>query len=450
MALSFVVSAAPGWMSPDSFDMYLQARSQRYSDWHSPLLTYAWSFAIPEKLGPVIPFVLQNALFWCGVFMVFSFLRTRVGFWALFLPVILIQSQFTWVVAWLWKDAFEMAFVSLCVGFLSRAVDAKTTKSSNLFEILAVLSLGAVSFARIYLAPVLVVLTIAIHILVRQIRKDTQTKAPIGLGISLAVVLSTMAGGYLIETFVVKPITAGGASSTMLLDIARVQCENPGKQTVQIPAEYINRGTGDICENYNPVNWDPLMWPTEKGHTGLKIPEGSPNNNLRETWIEGLLKSPGHYVEGRLKLFAANLIAYDFVAPELRFENQLKPSSFGFGESLGFPNFQDNSFLYVFLKFPLALTNDTALHWALSSSIIFIVVLPVLTLLVVQRKRKKYSGELHFPILSVPLLWAANMAVLVPSVGLRYLAPAALLSVLLSAFVIGLTVNGKNLKPRLA
>lgn len=447
IASASVASAAPGWLSPDSFDMYSQAISGGFTDWHSPLLVAAWSLLGAEKFGPVIPFLIQNLVIWAGIFLVYRATYKRIGYWSLLIPISLIQFQFYWVSAWLWKDAFEAAALCAAMGLFAAALDEKNPKRALVLELLTYTFIASFTFARIYLFPACIFTGIAVFLIFRAKATPSFTTFRMTVALAAGTFLVITSLGFGVERVAIRPTSAGSASGTVLLDLARLECGQVSTKTKWIPEDYVIQGLGQICDNFSPVTWDPLMWPVDKKHTRLTLPPNSPNANLISTWLNGFLAHPSEYIVGRIKMLAGNLFSADWITPSVRISETEQLTTFGFGDQIGFPNFKGPNQIYAFLRFPYSLTIGSWTNQVFLSNALFVGLAPILLFVSVSASRlpRNIKKPAFLLICSVPL-FALLIALTVPAVTVRYFSPISMLSFLIVAIVFNLIIDSVRKK----
>jgi hypothetical protein len=94
----------PGVLSSDSLDQFQQALNFHFSDWHPPAMAILWSLLTRIWSGPQLMLLMQEALFWGGVYFLLSALDIR-AIWSRIIVVLLLFSpvllNFSGVI---WKD----------------------------------------------------------------------------------------------------------------------------------------------------------------------------------------------------------------------------------------------------------------------------------------------------------------------------------------------------------
>lgn len=106
----------PGFMSPDSFMQFEQARTLRFTDWHPPLMSALWSLLDRFSPGPGPMLLFQLSLLWLGLGLWCWHYRQRPLAWLL--PLI---GLLPWVLNFagvLWKD-IGMAYALLLLAAIA-------------------------------------------------------------------------------------------------------------------------------------------------------------------------------------------------------------------------------------------------------------------------------------------------------------------------------------------
>ncbi|MBX3092459.1 MAG: hypothetical protein KF801_08100 [Cryobacterium sp.] len=67
-----IMAFSPGLLNADSIDMLNQSVTGRYHDWHSPLMTLAWSLLGHVKPGPAPMLVMELLLFVVGTYLILA------------------------------------------------------------------------------------------------------------------------------------------------------------------------------------------------------------------------------------------------------------------------------------------------------------------------------------------------------------------------------------------
>jgi hypothetical protein len=112
----------PGFMSSDSADQLMQARTGDYTTAHPPLMALTWSFTDRIVAGPGGLFILHAALFWFALGWLGRELFARPLAQIAFVLLIGCWPPVFGTVAHLWKDVPMLAFALLGVASLARGL----------------------------------------------------------------------------------------------------------------------------------------------------------------------------------------------------------------------------------------------------------------------------------------------------------------------------------------
>jgi len=152
--IGIILTFYPGHMSYDSLDQLTQARSGSFSLWHPPIMSFFWSFLLPNTLGPLPLLVLQAALF-AGSLMLIAVLLTKqlsmrlfVFFGLLFFPAIFVQPGM------IWKDTQLSAVLLLATSLL--LLQQRTQRISIAMFVVAMLALLYGTSVRLNAFPAVV------------------------------------------------------------------------------------------------------------------------------------------------------------------------------------------------------------------------------------------------------------------------------------------------------
>lgn len=115
----------PGFMSGDSVNQLLQARSGDYTNVQPPLMSIIWHYVDLVLKGQTGMLVLQNYLYWAGLALVLLPFRVRSWLYfvlllgiGLFPPYFLLQGA-------IWKDHLMGGFLLLGLGFTVAALQSR-------------------------------------------------------------------------------------------------------------------------------------------------------------------------------------------------------------------------------------------------------------------------------------------------------------------------------------
>ena len=439
----FLTSAWPGWMSIDSINMFVRATDEPVYDWHSPILIWSWSHLGASEVGPLVPFLVQATLFWAGLLLIAARLQ-RLGWcagWLLFPGVLLLDA--TWTLGWIWKDSLEIALLVAMVGL---AVSADITRHRRwLWFLIPILAAGFVA-TRWYLAPlglaaIGALLCMAYPVSRRQVLS------------SVAVFAVATVGLYGFEKLVIKPEATYAAGTLMMLDIARVECnlgspEGRAQGESLFPAELIREvPNDDICARFSTYAHDPLFARRDQPvtQTSYVLPDSEPSmSRLTNEWLDVVEQYPGVLAEARVKQMLAFLDSDTGMwwspSQQLQTGTPIYPRG-SIGDDEGddgakneWPN--AGGVPLVVSATMSSLGRLTLLDFGAGRFGLLALILVPLGAAIAGWRRGPLWRLRYIPALGFPLLFAAGMAVAAPAVDVRYVMPAALWSLVVTALAL--------------
>lgn len=138
-----ILAAYPGFMSPDSLDQYVQAKTNVYTDSHPPMMAWIWNKLLWIKDGPQPMLLLNNLLYWSGVGIVatkIKYFRASLIFLILSFSVPLIN--FIGVV---YKDTLLFSLLFFQCSLLFYIYDLQFTKAKRVLLMCAFLLVNLVA-----------------------------------------------------------------------------------------------------------------------------------------------------------------------------------------------------------------------------------------------------------------------------------------------------------------
>lgn len=301
-----LLAGFPGWVSPDTVIMYREAVSGEYSTLHTPFLSWAWSLLLPDYLGPIGPYVLQLLSFWLGIYFLCQSLNPNKRKLVLFVPPVFLLFDATWNMAWLWKDSASGAFLMLAVGLIVRSKSIIQTKIRSRVQFIGLFFASLFLMTRVYMFPATAFAFIFFVLFITE--SNLKSRASF---ISLAkksarpalILFSLCFLNFSLTQIVIDPkVNTTNGSAIYLQDLARIECLTR-KEVGLIPKKFIVEGQGLLCDRFNPIGMDALIWYAD-GFTHLRLAANSDEEDeLREIWSKNLLNNLGPLISSRLILF---------------------------------------------------------------------------------------------------------------------------------------------------
>ncbi len=425
----FTSAAWPGWMNGDSGTQWMEA-SGRFlvSDWHSPQMSWAWSFMNPDELGPRGPFLIQSIIYFTGLALIVHWTELRSTKAAMMVLVAAVVGPYTWNIGWLTKDAFIISFLSLSTGlFLSGTY----LRRKIFWQIGSGFALGVSLIGRPYMAPVLLIWAFALVIMV--IPPTRRSKILIVV-IAPAIIVSSL--GIFAYKSVLPPFPTFASSATAILDVARAECFSRPRETVTplkgvIPRSLIVNGEmADVCASFTPNMWDDISY---RAYQTAHIPlpkSGDEADLLREAWIKVLREYPSIIFTAKIESGVALLLTQSIYIPELKLSASI-PGRIG-TTSPDVKKFPSRGGVLLALLVAPAQLLVTALPFT-QMPVFWIFLLPGLFLLrfKAQNPSRRRLKEGIF-LFSVPSIWLSLFTLVTPALDSRYLIPGGFMGAIAS------------------
>jgi hypothetical protein len=416
----------PGWLSPDSVEMMRQAQGlEPVTDWHSPLLTFAWTWLSPRTLGPIGPFIIQVVCVWSGLLLVALWIydRSMHRAWLLFPAALVVRA--IWVSHWIWKDAAALALVSLTLGVAVTAMGRPNGRAARCCLILVPCLLAAAASIRCYMFPALALGSVATVVLIAATDSMRRLRNALVTNLTVFAVTTTVLLSF--QTFVIRPGPAYVPAISLMFDLARVECavgtaadRSAGRSRFP-PTALVTIPGDDLCGHFNPWIHDPLLYPLDADTQSHDRLPGNAREmaDLESAWWNTAREHPAIVLLGRSKLFLKLLLQADIPyvpLPTSSINNSVSGwAAPGVGGDHGWPGRGG---------VPLAFAVAPALLIATASGL-WIVVLPAMMMLLIRRRRPALLRRVGL-LLAFPICWAANIAVVAPAAEARFVAPAAI------------------------
>lgn len=429
----------PGWMSPDTVDMWSQAAGRSpITDWHTPLLTFVWQFLRPAEFGPIGPFVLQTLTFWSGVLLVGLWLLSS-GYrraWLLFVLIPFVPAA--WLTSWVWKDSAIVALIPLSFGLALSSQWARGRTTSSLALLAASCgTLGLAAGMRWYLAPALLLGALALLVAssLAPRRETLKRIMPIGFGAFLAVCLGVVA----LQAVVIRPAASHADGAVMLLDLSRVECATTTAQQRAVGLTFLPDGSvegppgADLCETFLPYNAEGILWPDDPATSvRVRVPENdAESQRLRQAWIDVIFEKPTILAEARLNQVDRLLTGGEesYTPGSVWTPAPLTVwGSIGSGVEQGWPS--RGGIVLALTAQPISLMPAGIPFVPIEMmGLWWVIVLPAILFVTSRRGRANRSHRVIL-LLLFPAFWVANFAVFAPANGLRYIGPAVMWSFL--------------------
>ena len=428
----FTASTYPGWMSGDSYTYWVEATGQfLISDWHSPVLSYFWSFLGPWKLGPAIPFLLQLALITFGIFKLVSLLERKSLIAAWLALLLIISSPLLWIAPWIWTDNYIVALILGAMSTFVLSLEREKKRYSRIILLfLSICFLAIAALARPYMFIPLFILTIFFSSY--QTKKNAKKIIPL-------VFIAVFFVSYFSQSLVIEVWKSGSQAQTMLFDLAGIECSTREKfsQTPKVglvPRELINNPqVNDFCESYDPKRFDTLFWIADKNRSYFRMPASNLEfNQVFTAWSSSIQRFPMEFIKKK-STFAFRLIS-------LSIDDEAFPIQGGSFKAEGLiglgPDYLDNPYKKMFLS----QSNVTAHYLSAPARVvnflvpqvtsIFFIWISIVVIFIFVSRRFFDLSKKQFLLSQMPgILWFLEMSFVAPALGFRYLFPGIVLNI---------------------
>lgn len=304
---------APGAMSPDSISMLSQARSNIFEDGHPPFVTWVWQWLDRVVPGPEPLLVLHLALFYGGLFLVFTALAPKYG-WPV-LPACAAVALWPPVVAILgaiWTDITMASFFLAAAGLWLHGAGSRSSARSFWLSALALAGI-ALAVASRHNAAAAAYPLLALFVLPACMRRTTPGRA---LAASLAI--GALLTGAMFA--VTKQVSARLVDQPRHLWRAAALYDIAGTsffagQDLFRPGLAPNASMASIRGLYSPRSYFPLALGEQIHAIGAtQAPQRFPalefdttlpdlNARLLENWREVIVHHPREYLRHRTEFF---------------------------------------------------------------------------------------------------------------------------------------------------
>lgn len=442
----------PGVYTNDSMDQLRQALTNKYGDWHPPIMAWVWSLLIgvTGKTESLLMFHMMlltaGAIFWRKIFECL-----RVEPWALLIPVLLaspIVINFSGV---MWKDvgfAFSLFLSCGIVGLAS--VENRISR----IRVIAVLALVAYAFGVrsngiFAIFPIVVLLA---WLIVGWYKPMLSRAAAIALAATgaMALLIVVVLG---VQLFSYKYINAERRYPIQYLelyDIAGISSASGIDYFPEYVKQWPDYNINKITEGYaNSISWgnaNSLFFRGSNGSSPL-IPLNSDaelQDELRTSWLKAIFAEPMAYLKHRFAVvnFLMSKGYYPSEQPQSHttrkslFDTQLgneatKFSSYSFPGTVGVKDFVSSSlaqakgsFLYV------------GWFW-----LILLTVQLLIGLLIMKSRKSTRAGQLIAMVSASGMLYILPYSIVAPASDFRYLYWSALAGGISAILIMALAIG---------
>lgn len=306
IALFLGLSFWPGTMNPDAMDMLAQGKAAVFSDWHTPLLAWAWGYLDAVVPGPGGLFAVNLACFIAGHAIVATcFLRQGMPGRAALCMLALLFPMTAYALLDVGKDVFMTSALLFLTGiFLWRA-----QRPSRFFLLLLPLIVGILllvidsrknAFAAVF--PIILFVLCS----GRPGLRPTWRAALLAVGITLTV----QGAAWVIDHQILR---AKAAHPLVALEVFDLAGESYFAGTDVSHGLLGDDFMAQTEKCYDHRQWDPFMWGacSKVGGTALgriMNPGGDAYADaLRAAWTDGMMAHPLAYLKHRMAYWSTFL-----------------------------------------------------------------------------------------------------------------------------------------------
>ncbi len=393
-----IVLFYPGFVSSDSAEQWLQARSGQYTSVHPPIMAQLWSLTERIVPGPGGMFLLNSLLFWAGLAWLAQALFRRPGSQVAFVLLIGLWPPVLGTLAHVWKDIPMAAFALLALAALAWELQRPSRWRLGL----AVLLFALACAHRHNALPL--VLPFLLHIVIRA--GVPGWPARLFASAALALLVFLLAGLPArhpdVSTRQVWPVTA-------IWDLAAVSI---AENEMRVPADWRapDLSVNELREAFQPWS-NTTVFDTDKLLISLyRDPTPEQNASLRQAWLALWLEAPIPMLRHRLRL---TRLLFGVPPGQVPAGLLMAPGWFQLAENP--PLRPADSELRDRAVRVLQQVAGTPLYrgWPY--------LLALLTLIALAARRRRTAHPLFWPVACSVLLLCAPLPLLAPSAEFRYL-----------------------------
>jgi hypothetical protein len=285
-----LVAYHPGFMSPDSLDVYTQSISNHYTDSHPPIMAGLWSVFNSFYKGPLIMLLFQLGLFWGSFYMLattwFSSRRDQIFFFFGLLLAPFIQNFLAYIIG----DS-QMA-LSWLFGFsiIARA-EYKERPMTIAEAVFSFLFIFYGSLVRINALPGALPL---FYLYFDSCLKWTKRR-PMILGATLLSACLVI-GCQVLSNHIFRPERKYPEYKLYLQDLSGVYVKTGKNYFPSFITEHRGFDTAYLKANFTTATIDNLYYAKR-----ISFPPLNENSRsiIHRAWINSILENPGTYLQNR-------------------------------------------------------------------------------------------------------------------------------------------------------
>jgi len=288
----------PGWMSPDSFVQYGDARAGQYQDWHPVLMAWWWGKLNSIYDGPAL-ILLQNILmYWTAWALVALALRSWLGRISCFIPMLGFWPGLLFPLGQIWKDvSFACSLFLAWTMLLYVYAGARRLRA---LEKVAITMLAVFAFGVKPNGVVCLPFLFFFWAVVQRNPRSTFWRKIVGsLGATIAVV------GIAATIVPAAKITKTNSFQyTQTYDLLALSVRTDQVLLPPYVLEHIGEAQHNLESLYGPGGNNALYYNVSGNITTA---DKHQLEDLRQRWWQGVMSHPGQYISHRLDNFRSLL-----------------------------------------------------------------------------------------------------------------------------------------------
>ena len=287
-----LIAYYPGFMSPDSLDIYGQSLSHHYTDWHPPLMAWFWSLLNNIYRGPQGMLIFQLGLLWTGFyFLSTGWFSSRRSYLYLFTGLLIapfVQNFAGYII----KDA-QMALS----WFLSFSIIAKADYRNRRMTVAeAVISFLLILYGTLIRINALPGALPLVYYWSANYLPWSNRRA--AMAVVLAIFMLLVVGCQSFLTSLLTPQKKYAEYKLYLHDLAGIYVKTGKSYWPSFISQSPGFDSVYLKSHYTPATLDNLFW-NEENKISFPPLNDSLSPIVRQAWMKSITENPGVYLLNR-------------------------------------------------------------------------------------------------------------------------------------------------------
>jgi len=337
----------PGFVGDDSRWMMGQAISANINDWHPHLLIWTWGQLLgAEQYGPLLPFLFQVTMFWTGIGLLATALKSRLPRFSILFPVLIFFVPQTFLVYWVSTDGAFLAIAVLALGLCAFSSSLGGTPIARKLQIVSIFLASLTYIPRPYLWVIFALFLISVSLF--QLRRRHWAAVPwklLVLGVVGLVTVPILS--VPITSYVVKPADAFPESPVILMDLMAIECETRAASASVpedglLPRVFVVNNVNDFCEDYTRQGsmMRYFVNPEDRSSTKITWIDDDTRQLAIGAWLGAIVNNPEVFLLRKISCFVGsirwNLFGSQMIPNDKWASIGWTATGIGLGESVGF------------------------------------------------------------------------------------------------------------------